>query len=308
MATQDKPKLTQRVADGAAAIGKKYWLHDHQVQRMKLRVTKAGAKAWVIIYRKPNGGQGEMRLGSWEAMTIEMARVEARKKLAELDTGTDPLEAKQAIRDAAKARLGRTLGGVWEAFKKTPAYTTKRDSTRSGYETSFRVHILPRIGSLPVDDIGTRQIANLRDTLLAEASGSVSNAAKRALSVVLGYAVEQELVPFNAAKSVPNVYVDRRRDRILSGEELQELWQTIKNMDGMGETVAGILRVCMFLPARVGEVAGMLWSEVDLEARLWTISGARMKNHKDHELPLSDSVVAFLSDLRATSELSLIHI
>ncbi|MEO9970092.1 MAG: tyrosine-type recombinase/integrase [Hyphomonadaceae bacterium] len=302
MATLDQVKLTQRVANAAEGNGKKYLLHDHKISRMKLRVTPAGKKTWIIMYYVDGQRQREMALGSWETMTIDMARDEASKKLAALDSGEDPLEAKKRARLESRAKVERTLVSVFEAYQQTPGYTTKRDSTRSGYDTSFNIHILPRIGEIPVDEIGTRQVASLLDALHREKSGSVSNAAKRALSVVLGYAVEQELAPFNAAKQVKPRHKDKRRARVLSDQELIELWSAINDLDGMTETVAGVLKLCMLLPARVGEVSGMNWSELDLETRLWTVPAGRMKNHKDHEVPLCASVVTFLTQLKARSE------
>ena len=41
----------------------------------------------------------------------------------------------------------------------------------------------------------------------------------------------------------------------------------------------------------------MLWSEVDLRNRVWTIPGLRMKSGREHRVPLSDRAVAILGDL-----------
>ena len=39
--------------------------------------------------------------------------------------------------------------------------------------------------------------------------------------------------------------------------------------------------------SRSGEVRGMMWEEVDIEAKLWTIPGDRMKAGREHRIPLS---------------------
>ena len=41
----------------------------------------------------------------------------------------------------------------------------------------------------------------------------------------------------------------------------------------------------------------MTWSEVNLEARLWTLPKERSKNGKPHDIPLSDPAVAILEAL-----------
>lgn len=44
--------------------------------------------------------------------------------------------------------------------------------------------------------------------------------------------------------------------------------------------------------ARSGEIRGALWSEVDLEKKLWTIPAERMKAGREHVVPLSDAAVS----------------
>ena len=44
--------------------------------------------------------------------------------------------------------------------------------------------------------------------------------------------------------------------------------------------------------SRSGEVLKATWSEFDLDNRLWTIAGERMKAGKEHQVPLPDAVLA----------------
>jgi integrase len=54
--------------------------------------------------------------------------------------------------------------------------------------------------------------------------------------------------------------------------------------------------------ARTGEVIGATWSEIDREARVWTIPASRMKkSDREHRVPLSDAALAVLP---STSELA----
>ena len=41
----------------------------------------------------------------------------------------------------------------------------------------------------------------------------------------------------------------------------------------------------------------MTWSEVDLDARLWTLPKERSKNGQPHDIPLSEPAVAILASL-----------
>jgi integrase len=49
--------------------------------------------------------------------------------------------------------------------------------------------------------------------------------------------------------------------------------------------------------ARRSEVAGMMWREIDFDAKLWTLPAARAKNATEYQIPLSDSAVDILQAL-----------
>lgn len=52
------------------------------------------------------------------------------------------------------------------------------------------------------------------------------------------------------------------------------------------------LEALILTAARSGEIRGALWSELDLQAGLWTIPAARMKMGRAHIVPLSPQAIA----------------
>ena len=62
---------------------------------------------------------------------------------------------------------------------------------------------------------------------------------------------------------------------------------------------AGIAARCLefaiLTATRSGEARGARWSEIDLEARTWTIPAARVKAGKAHMVPLSDRALELLA-------------
>jgi len=57
-------------------------------------------------------------------------------------------------------------------------------------------------------------------------------------------------------------------------------------------------RFTILTAARTGEVRGMRWREVDLDAKLWTVPGDRMKAARMHRVPLSPAAHAVLVEVR----------
>ena len=62
-----------------------------------------------------------------------------------------------------------------------------------------------------------------------------------------------------------------------------------------GGMAARALEFLILTAARTGEVLGAKWSEIDLEAGLWTVPADRMKAGKEHRVPLSGAALALLS-------------
>jgi len=60
---------------------------------------------------------------------------------------------------------------------------------------------------------------------------------------------------------------------------------------------ARALKFLILSAARVGEVIGATWDEIDLEARTWAVPPERYKTRKGHRVPLSDAAVALLEGL-----------
>ena len=57
---------------------------------------------------------------------------------------------------------------------------------------------------------------------------------------------------------------------------------------------ARALELLILTAARSGEVRGATWTEIDLDKKLWTIPGARMKAGREHTVPLSKPAVGLL--------------
>jgi integrase len=81
--------------------------------------------------------------------------------------------------------------------------------------------------------------------------------------------------------------------------ELPGFMAALRMADGMA---AKALRFTILTGARTSEALGATWTEIDLEARLWTVPAARMKAGKEHRVPLSEPVLALLRDLYQTRQ------
>ena len=58
----------------------------------------------------------------------------------------------------------------------------------------------------------------------------------------------------------------------------------------------------MLTAARSGEARLATWSEVDLEARVWTVPAERMKANREHRVPLSERALHILGEALALAD------
>lgn len=183
-----------------------------------------------------------------------------------------------------------------EKYRASSTYTTKRETTRRGYDNSLDRYILPKLGDFAVEDIKRRHVSEFLDNLLVEHSGSISNQARSALSVVMSFALERDLIEYNPVIGVKAKHKMVVRRRILNDDELRGLWTRLDNRQGVTWAMSRMLKLLMLLPARATEISGMYWSEVDFNSGLLTIQGERMKGHQDHELPLPPLAIEILKE------------
>jgi integrase len=64
------------------------------------------------------------------------------------------------------------------------------------------------------------------------------------------------------------------------------------------------LRFAILCASRTGEVRLATWAEIDVEAKIWTIPGKRMKAGKIHRVPLSEPALAVLAEVAPLRESS----
>jgi integrase len=79
---------------------------------------------------------------------------------------------------------------------------------------------------------------------------------------------------------------------LLTPAELKAIWQAT----GDGSAYSSIVRLLLLSGQRKAEVGGLAWPELDRGNALIVLSGARTKNGKPHEVPLSRQALRILRD------------
>jgi integrase len=91
----------------------------------------------------------------------------------------------------------------------------------------------------------------------------------------------------------------RTRTRVLSDDEIRNLWNGLPKTLAKSKSCQRIVRLCLVTGQRVGEVAGMRRAELDLTKREWHLPSTRTKNGHAHRVALSDLAIRIITEALA---------
>ena len=111
---------------------------------------------------------------------------------------------------------------------------------------------------------------------------------------MFNWAVARDIIAASPCAGVKPPTAERSRDRVLTDQELRAVWQAA---DKIGGTFGALVRLLILTGQRRDEVAGMRWSEIDLEGRRWTLGPSEFEDNRPHEIPLSKPAIAILTAL-----------
>jgi integrase len=263
-----------------------HWAFDELCTGLSVRL-QGKAKAWVVWL--PLKGRPKMKVGDVAGMKLD----QARRKAVELVNGAKDGKDPRAERAAAKARTAdnlRALIGIYLERRAKP-----RQRPRTYTETKHNLMKLwAPLHRKTVDSITRRDVADQLERIRVVSGPVAARNARVYLSGLFSWAIKAGFAEHNpvAATEAPEPVTSRARK--LEPAELASIWHACGD-DDFGR----IVKLLMLTGQRRAEVAEMRWGELDLERRLWTIPAARVKNKREHEVPLSDQAITMLPEHRA---------
>jgi integrase len=289
-----------RLAAGTAARGE-FW--DDSLPGFGLRVTPNGVRTWTVRYRH-NGRLHRMTLGRYPTLSLADARDLGRTALRRAGLGEHPAGDKLAARE----RQADTVAALVEEYEKSAS------AKRAWKEEKRILHsdVLPAWQSRPVSEITRRDVRDLIENKAATAP-VMANRLLSHISHLFNFALDREWIESNPAHRMTPPTKEQSRDRVLSSDEVHELWTALHETEAENDrkpvarltaTMNDAFLSMLLTAQRLGEVCRMRWQDVDLEQRWWTIPGAFTKNGQDHRVPLTATVVDLLiaRQKRATKE------
>jgi integrase len=277
-----------------------------------LHVSATGARSW--IYRFMLGGRARhMGLGSYNDFSLAEARAKAAECRRLTYEGTDPIEARIAKRMAAQLADARsmTFRQCAEAFIASHEAGWKNPKHARQWPASLAAYVYPAIGDLPVQAIDAPLVMKAVQpiwTSKPETAGRVRGRIESILDWATACGHRQGENPARWKGHLEHMLPKKAKvaaaARQAAGREehhaalpYAELPAFAAELRDRGGLAARALEFLFLTAARTGEVIGAKWSEIDEQARLWTVPASRMKAGKEHRVPLSGPAQAILKAL-----------
>lgn len=309
-------KLSPAVVEAAKPEAEPYRVWDTVVPQLHLRVQPSGVKSWNVQWSRTRS----KALGKWPGVTVEAARAKARAVLAETDEHGAPLAVIEAAKPAAEKPI--TLGDFIRKHYAPWALAHQKagQATVDALEASFSDLYDRELRSLSAFDIerfkSKRLKAGRKPATVNRDLDRIRSVYSRA--VEWGFLTDHPLKAVKRAKGADNSRVrylspkeeKRLRDALAAREaerrasrDRHNAWHAARGSeghpqwpeDGFTDHLAPLVLLALNTGLRRGELFGLRWEDVNLPARLLTVTAGNAKSRKARHLPLNDEAVDVLT-------------
>lgn len=273
-----------------------------------LEIAPSGGKWWRLKYRF-GGKEKRLSLGTYPDTGLADAREKrdtARKLLAQ---GVDPGAQRKAEKAAGMERAANSFEVVareWLAIKK-PEWTSGQYDKECG---RLENHAFPRIGALPIANIGVAEVRPLFTHLVKQGHIEQAHRLRHQLSRVFRFAVATERASRDPAADLRDTLPARNpknHPTITDPERVGELMRAIDGFTGTF-SVQCALKLAPLWFCRPGEIRMAEWAHFDLDGEhpSYTVPPSNRKLKKaakenpatpPHVVPLSRQALEILCDL-----------
>jgi integrase len=282
-------KLFRKAAKTPIPVGKRdVHVADDDLPGFYIRKYDSGKQSYVVKYALPSGKQRKLSLGAAAAGRESEARKEASIILLKAKGGQDIVGEKQAI--AAKRSTS-----VKSLITKYLAERGEKVSDRHFPEIRrYLEDYAEPLHALAIDEITRKHVVRRVDEIAEEKGESTADHWKRATSAFFAWCIERCHIEQNPASNIKARANGGSRDRVLTEEELVEIWRACGDSD-----FAAILRLLILTGQRRSEISELEWSEIDRDAAVIDLCEGRTKNRKRHLVPLSSQALEIIYGIPA---------
>lgn len=255
-----------------------------------------GGAQWVLRVTT-HGRRREMGLGAYPDRSLKEAREVAETWRAVARQGLDPIKERDRQRREAARNIHMLSDIALDAFDSRKA-ELKGDGKSGRWFSPLELHVLPRLGKVPVADIDQKDI---RDTLapIWHTKADTARKAMNRLSIVMRHAAALGLEVDLQATDKARALLGKQRHTVTNvpAMDWREVPAFYQSLDG-GSITELALRLLILTAVRSYPIRFLHVDQIDGD--VWTIPAAAMKGRlgatSDFRVPLSVEAQTVISE------------
>jgi len=278
-----------------------YWV----APSLYLQIRPQGTRSWLFRYSRSGANQW-MGIGAFADKPLSEARDEAAMLRVQVRRGGDPMAERQKTASIEKPRNKATVptfGHCADEYIKAHRDGWKNAKHLEQWESTLRTYAGPVIGKKPVDRVTVEDVLKILQPIWTSKPETATRLRGR-IEKVLGWATAMKFrtgdnpAAWSGALShlLPAISKVRKIEHH-KAVPYPDLPTLMKELQTNHTTTAKALMFTILTASRTGETTGAVWSEIDLDAKLWVLPAERMKANREHRVPLSDAAVKLLKEL-----------
>lgn len=271
------------------------------VAGLHLQVAKGGSRSW-ILKATVGGRRRRIGLGGCPDVSLSQARDKARQAREKIAAGVDVIAERKAARQALIAGQAKELTFIEATHRKHAAMTSEFKTAKASkwWRSSLERYAFPHIGNMDVAEIELAHVLKALEPIWHTMPPTAKKVRQRMEAVLTWATVSGYRQGENPARwqgnlkevlPAPNKIHRTKHHRALPWQDVPDFMAELRKRSG---TATKALEVAILCANRSGEVRGMTWTELDLQAGIWTIPAERMKRDKAHVVPLSPAALAII--------------
>jgi integrase len=270
-----------------------------------LQVRGSANRSWLYRF-KLHGKSHLMGLGTVVDVSLAEARDAAAAARKRVRQGINPIDQRRADRVENTAQAGLTFAQVADAYIAAHEPSWRNAKHRQQWRNTLGTYAEPTLGKLPVGQVDVGAVMRVLEPLWLTRTETASRLRGR-IESILDYATARGWRsgenPARWRGHLDNLLPTRSKvTRVQHHPALP--WRDVGSFMARLVQEEGVsalaLQFVILTVARTSEAIGARWSEIDMQAHIWTVPAERMKAGREHRVPLSD---AAMDILRAAAKL-----
>jgi integrase len=259
-----------------------------------LIVSPTGARKWVLRFTWRRKAR-EMGLGTPATTSLADAREKAASARRMVAQGLDPIHERKRTGGVP------TFGDMADQVREALSLGFRNEKHNAQWKSTLGTYAAP-LWSKPVDTITTDDVLAVLKPIWQAKAETASRFRGRIEKVLDAAKAKGYRAGENPARWRGHLdHLLPKQSKLTRGHHAAMPYEKVAAFIGelrqREATAALALEFCILTAARSGEVLGALWSEFDLEGKVWKVPAERMKAGREHRVPLSHRAAAILDKL-----------